>query len=137
LSFLLDTNVLSELRRREPDPGFLRWWDGVEDSDLYTSALVVGEIRLEVRKLHHRGDRSQAERLSDWLDRLVRAYGDRVVPVDVGVVLEWAPMNVPDRIPVVDGLMAATAKHHGWTFVTRNTKDVANRGVRLLNPFTG
>lgn len=136
MSFLLGTNVLSGLRRREPDPGLLKWWDEVEDADLYISALVVGEIRLGVRKLHHRGDRSQAEQLSDWLDRLVRAYGDRIVPVDVGVVLEWATMNVPDRIPVVVGLMAATAKHHGWTFVTRNTKDVADRGVRLLNPFT-
>lgn len=137
VGFLLDTNVLSELRRREPDPGLLRWWGTVDDDALFISVLVVGEVEQGVLRLRHRGDHGQADRLAEWLERLVHSYADRIVPVDGGVVRRWAAMNVPDRLPVIDGLMAATAAHHGWTFVTRNTKDVSDRGIPLLNPFEG
>lgn len=67
----------------------------------------------------------------------MRAYSDRVVPLTVEVAQEWGRLNVPDPVPVIDGLLAATAKVHGWTLVTRNTSDVASTGARLLNPFTG
>ena len=71
-----------------------------------------------------------------WLAGLLRAYSDRVVPVTVEVAQEWGRLNVPDPVPVVDGLLAATAKVHDWTLVTRNVGDVACTGARLLNPFT-
>lgn len=137
VSFLLDTNILSELRSKTPDPGLLGWWSEVEDHHLFLSVLTIGEIEQGVARLRHRGDQVQAESLARWLGRIIDSFGDRIVPIGVAEVREWALMNVPDRMPVVDGLLAATARHRQWTLVTRNTKDVENRGVRLLDPFEG
>jgi predicted nucleic acid-binding protein len=134
VSFLLDTNVLSEVRRRSPDPNVSAWLGSVQASELFLSVLVVGEIRHGVERLARR-DRTQAEVFEQWLDELVRAYDDRIVPVTTEVADAWGRLNVPDPLPVVDGLMAATALVHGWTLVTRNTHDVAGAGVRVLDPF--
>lgn len=96
--------------------------------------LVVGEIRQGIERLRRR-DPEQAEIFDAWLGRLMRDYADRIVPVTAEVAGEWGRMNVPDPLPAVDGLMAATAKARGMTFVARNTADVARTGARLLNPF--
>ncbi len=77
----------------------------------------------------------QAEVYEAWLATVLRDYADRIVPVDAETAEEWGSMNVPHPVPVVDGLMAATAKVRNMTFVTRNTSDVARTGARLLNPF--
>ena len=134
MGFLLDTNVLSEVRRKRPDPNVQAWLAAVPEAELYVSVLVVGEIRQGIERLRRR-DRPQAVVFERWLSTLVDGYADRIVPLTVEVAEEWGRMNVPDPLPVVDGLMAATAKVRGWTFVTRNVADLAGCEVRLLNPF--
>jgi predicted nucleic acid-binding protein len=136
MSYLLDTNVVSELRKRSPDPNLLAWYDDVPSQELFLSVLTLGEIRLGVERLR-RKDLAQAESLDRWLSGLSQAYGDRIVPVDAAAADAWARLSVPDPLPVVDGLLAATAHARNWTLVTRNTGDLARAGVRLLNPFAG
>ena len=135
MSFILDTNVVSEPRKRSrADVGVMRWLDSVETDELYISVLVIGEIRQGIEGLRRR-DPVQAGRLESWLAGLRRGYADRILPVDLEAAEEWGRMNVPDPISTRDGLMAATAKVRNMTFVTRNTSDVARTGARLLNPF--
>lgn len=134
MSFLLDTNVVSEARKRNADPNVRAWLASVPDPDLYLSALVIGEIRQGVERLRRR-DPAQAAMYDAWLSTLLRDFADRIVPVTAEVAQEWGRLNVPDPLPVIDGLLAATAKVHGWTLVTRNTADLARVGVPLLDPF--
>jgi toxin FitB len=134
VAFLLDTNVISEARKAAPDPNLRAWLDSVPEAELYLSVLVVGEIRQGVERLRRR-DPAQAEPYEAWLSTLLRGFADRLVPITADVCEEWGRLNVPDPLPVVDGLMAATASSRNWTFVTRNVKDLARTGVRLLNPF--
>jgi toxin FitB len=134
VSYLLDTNVVSEIRKKTPDPRVSAWFASVPDDELFLSVLAVGEIRQGIERLARR-DLAQAEIFELWLGRLVRAYGDRIVPITARVAEAWGRLNVPDPVPVVDGLMAATALVHDWTLVTRNVDDVASTGVRLLDPF--
>ena len=135
MSFVLDTNVVSEPRKRSrADAGVMRWFDSVETDDLYISVLVIGEIRQGIEGLRRR-DPVQAGHLESWLAGLRRGYADRILPVDLEAAEEWGRMNVPDPISTRDGLMAATAKVRNMTFVTRNTSDVARTGARLFNPF--
>jgi predicted nucleic acid-binding protein len=136
VTFLLDTNVVSEARRPAGHPGVRAWVRSVPAADLFVSVLVVGEIRRGVEQLRRRDPR-QAAVIEAWLLRLVAEYGDRVLPVTAAVAEEWGRLNVPDPLPVVDGLLAATARVHGLVLVTRNTPDFARTGVRLLNPFDG
>lgn len=136
MSFLLDTNIVSEVRKKVPDPGVDAWFASVSPGELYLSVLVVGEIRQGIERLARR-DPGQAETFERWLGRLVDAYRDRIVPVTADVAQVWGRLSVPDPVPVVDGLMAATALVHDWTLVTRNTSDVSGTGARLLNPFAG
>ncbi|MHA6762868.1 type II toxin-antitoxin system VapC family toxin [Streptacidiphilus sp. PAMC 29251] len=134
MGFLLDTNVLSEPQRPRPSAAVLAWFESVPSAELWTSALVVGELQKGVELLRRR-DAARAARLDDWLGRLVRVYADRILPVTVPVAEEWGRMNVPDPLPVVDGYLAATARAHGLTLATRNLKDVERTGVSLINPF--
>jgi predicted nucleic acid-binding protein len=134
MSFLLDTNVVSELRKKSPDPGVVDWLESVKSAQLYLSVLVVGEIKQGVERLAAR-DPKQATAIDDWLQRLVRGYSDRIVPVSLEVAEAWGRLNASRPLPLADGLMAATALVHDWTFVTRNTADVERTGARLLDPF--
>lgn len=134
MGFLLDTNVLSELRKRLPDPAVEAWAAENRDGPMFTSSLVIGEIRLGVEQIRRR-DRVQAERLAEWLLSVKRGYADRILPVTTEIAEAWARLNVPDPLPPIDGLLAATAKVHGLTMVTCNTKDVARAGVAVVNPF--
>ncbi len=135
MSFVLDTNVVSEPRKRSrADVGVMRWFDSVETDDLYISVLVIGEIRQGIEGLR-RWDSIQAGHLESWLAGLRRDYADRILPIDLEAAEEWGRMKAPEPISTRDGLMAATAKVRNMTFVTRNTSDVARTGVRLLNPF--
>lgn len=134
MKYLLDTNVLSEVRKPRGDERVRRWISSAPVSDLYLSVLVVGEIRRGVERLKRR-DPEGARVYEAWLDTVLNDYADRILPVDAEVAEEWGRMSVPDPVPIVDGLMAATAKVRGMTFVTRNTADVERTGVRLLNPF--
>ena len=134
MSFLLDTNVISEARKPAGDPNVRAWLASVRGAELYLSVLVVGEVRQGIERLRRRDPR-QATIFEAWLATLRRDYADRILPVTAEIAEEWGRLNVPDPVPAIDGLLAATAQVHGLTLVTRNTADVARTGVALLNPF--
>jgi predicted nucleic acid-binding protein len=135
VAFLLDTNVVSELRRRQPNPHLLAWRRAQAGADVFISALVVGEIRQGIERVRPR-DPGQADALDRWLTGLVAGYRERILPVTADVAQEWGRLNaLPQPPPIVDGLMAATARVHGLTFVTRNVRDVARTGVPVVDPF--
>ncbi|MDQ3863801.1 MAG: type II toxin-antitoxin system VapC family toxin [Actinomycetota bacterium] len=134
MGYLLDTNVLSEVRRPLGDASVKRWISSIPTEDLYLSVLTLGEVRRGIGLLGRR-DPAQAEVYEALLVTVLRDYADRILPVDAEAAEEWGRMNVPDPVSIVDGLMAATAKVRNMTFVTRNTADVTSTGVRLLNPF--
>jgi toxin FitB len=134
LSFLLDTNVISELRRRRPDPGVQKWLAGIDASELSLSVLVVGELRQGIERLRQR-DARRAAQLEQWLERLTEQFAERILPVTATIADEWGRLNARDRVPAVDGLIAATAAVHGLTVVTRNVQDFRRTGVRCLDPF--
>lgn len=132
--FLLDTNVVSELRKgRRADRGVVTWIGDAPEA-LHLSVLVVGELRRGVERVRRRDERA-AGALEHWLHRVVAGFADRVLPVSRAVADAWGRMGVSDPVPVVDGLLAATAQVHGLTLVTRNVADVAATGVPTLNPF--
>lgn len=134
MTWLVDTNVLSELRKGDrAHPGVRAWFTGARDEDLHTSVLVLGEIRRGIESLRRR-DVPSALALEQWLARLTTSFGDRVLVVDVRIADRWGALGAPDPIPTVDGLLAATALVHDLTLVTRNVRDVATTGVRVLDP---
>ena len=135
MSYLVDTNVLSELRKgRRCDPRVSRWFSALPEEDVFLSVLTVGEIRRGIERIRRRDARS-ARVLDTWLRRLTAGHRERILPVDETVAEEWGRLNVPDPVPVVDGLMAATARVHGLTLATRNVRDVGKTGVACMNPF--
>ncbi|GAA2822412.1 PIN domain-containing protein [Kribbella solani] len=134
MSYLLDTNVISEFRRKTPNAGASGWLDTVRSGQLFLSVLVVGELRQGVERLARR-DPARAAAIEDWCQRLVKGYSDRIVPISQEIADTWGRLNAANPLPVVDGLMAATALVHDWTLVTRNTADVERSGARVLNPF--
>ena len=134
MSYLLDTNIVSEARRPKGSARVRAWLASVPSDALYVSVLVIGEIRRGIERLRRR-DPQQAALIEAWLQTLQREYADRIVPITAEIAEEWGRLNVPNPVPVVDGLMAATARVRGMTLVTRNTADLAQTGVRLLNPF--
>jgi Predicted nucleic acid-binding protein, contains PIN domain len=137
VSWLVDTNVLSELRKGERgNSGVRAWFAGAREEDLFTSVLVVGEIRRGIESIRRR-DPIAALALEQWLDRLSTAFSDRILPIDARIADRWGALNVPDPIPTVDGLLAATALIHDLVLVTRNTRDVDHTGAQLLDPTTG
>ena len=134
MTWLVDTNIISELRKGERAPAGVRaWFDGAAEDELFTSVLVLGELRRGLESIRRR-DLPSALALEQWLLRLTDTFGDRILPVDTAIADRWGRLNVPDPIPTVDGLLAATALVHDLTLVTRNTRDVERTGVRLLDP---
>jgi predicted nucleic acid-binding protein len=136
LSYLLDTNVISELRKgRRCNPGVASWFAEVASEHIYLSALTLGEIRKGIESIRRR-DEPTAEALEDWFRELEASHSDHILPVDQAIAEQWGRFNVPDPLPVLDSLLAATASVHGLTLVTRNLKDVERTGVDCLNPFS-
>ena len=136
MTYLLDTNVVSELRKgARTHPNVAAWFADVNDHDLYLSVLVVGEIRRGVEAIKHR-DPTQSGAIERWLGTLVRDYGDRILSVDRAVGEEWGRLTAIRVGSAVDTLLAATARVHHLTFVTRNVTHVAWTGVSCLNPFS-
>lgn len=135
--FLLDTNVVSELRRRErADPGLLAWAQETPTSRLFLSAITLLEIEVGVLRVARR-DAPQGAVLRAWIDsQVMPAFADRVLPVDAEVALRCARLHVPDPRSERDALIGATALVHGMTVVTRNQADFAPMGVALLNPWS-
>jgi toxin FitB len=136
--FLLDTNVVSELRkirRGTANPGVADWADSVSASDLYISAITVEELERGVLLAAHR-DKPQGAILRHWLDQLlIPSFRDRIIPVDAEIARRSARLQVPDPFPFRDSLIAATAIAHSLVLVTRNTSDFARSGAKLVNPW--
>jgi predicted nucleic acid-binding protein len=135
MTYLLDTNIISEVRKGDRcDRNVAAWYASIEDADLYLSVLVLGEIRKGV-ELVRRRDSTRARALESWLTQVSDAFGERVLPVDRAVADAWGQMAATRPIPVVDGLLAATAKVHHLILVTRDADDVRGLGTEVLNPF--
>jgi predicted nucleic acid-binding protein len=134
VSWLLDTNVLTELRKVDHANAHVRaWYASTPAVELYTSVLVLGEIRRGVENLRRR-DATAALAIEHWLARIVDGFAERVLPVDAEVADQWGRLNAPDPLPAVDGLLAATALVHDMVLVTRNVRNVVSTGVRVLDP---
>lgn len=136
MGYLLDTNVLSELRKKRCNKGVRRWFESVDDDDLYLSVVVVGEIRRGVELIGRR-DPAGAQSLDRWLNGLRRSYAERILAIDLEVAELWGRLSLEEPLAPIDGLLAATALHHRLTLVTRNVVDVARSGADVLNPFEG
>ena len=136
--FLLDTNIVSELIRSRPEPKLSRWIASTDENLLYLSVLTMGEIRKGIVQL---GKTARQIELQTWVDRdLSSRFVDRILPIDEAVADRWGwisgqAMVSRVRLPVIDGLLAATALHYNLTFVTRNTRDVLATGAVLFNPW--
>ena len=134
MKYLLDTNVLSELRKTSPNPAVVSWFDATPASDLAISVLVVGEIRQGIERIRDR-DPVQADVFDRWLGVLNRDFADRVVPISTRVAEAWGRLNATKTLPAVDSLFAATALVHDLTLVTRDISSLKGTGVPLLNPW--
>lgn len=136
--FILDTNVVSELRKvsaGRADPHVVRWAEGVDAENLYISAVTVLELELGIRQVERR-DTAQGGRLRTWLhNHVLFSFEGRILPIDTIVALRCASLHVPNRQPERDALIAATALVHNMTVVTRNLADFKATGVRLMNPW--
>lgn len=136
MTWLVDTNVLSELRKGDRADAHVREWFGsAREEELFTSVLVLGEVRRGIESIRRR-DAPSALALDQWLLRLAETFSERVLPVDAVVADRWGRLDVPDPVPTVDGLLAATALVHDMTLVTRNVRDVERTGVTTLDPFS-
>ena len=134
MKYLLDTNVLSELRRPEPNRGVMRWYNATLDADMHLSVMTIGEFRKGLARLR-RKDAERAAGLALWLDHLLAPYESRVLPVTPEIANIWGELNDPKPLPIIDAFIAATAIVHDMVLVTRNYKDFERTGARLLNPF--
>ncbi len=136
MNFLIDTCVVSELIELRPSASVFEWFQNAAPDRLFVSSLTLGEIRKGVEKL---GDGRRRERIAGWLDgELPGWFEGRILAVNQGVADAWGRLaaRIP-ALPVVDGLIAATARHHGLAVVTRNEEDFALTGVELVNPWKG
>ena len=137
--FVLDTNVVSELRKSKAGTanlGVTAWARGVAPETLYVSAITILELEIGILRIERR-DRNQGTILRAWLDRAVLpAFDGRILPVDVAVAIRCASLHVPDHRTDRDALIAATALESGMTIVTRNTGDFEPTGVSTFNPWT-
>ena len=135
LKYLLDTNIISELRKGERcDLNVQSWFESVEQSQLFTSVLVIGEIRRGIENIRRR-DPQSAYHLECWLENVQNNFHERIIPIDERIAETCGYFNAIRPLPVIDGLLAATAKTYDFILVTRNTKDIQNIDVQLINPF--
>lgn len=136
--FLLDTNVISELRKAgdgKADPSVVAWLSGVDAATCYISAITLMEIEIGILRIVRR-DAAQGARLRAWMNhQILPEFADRTLPFDKAAALRCAPLHVPDLRPERDAFIAATALVHGMTVVTRNVADFDFSGVPIVNPW--
>ncbi|HEX7245606.1 MAG TPA: type II toxin-antitoxin system VapC family toxin [Solirubrobacterales bacterium] len=136
MPYLIDTNVISELRKgRRANQNVVAWFNELADEDVFLSVLTLGEIRKGIESIRRR-DSVAAGALESWLNRIADAHRDRILGIDRATAEEWGRLNAPDPLPVIDGLLAAAAKVAGLTLATRNVADVRRAGVSCVNPFS-
>ncbi len=135
MNYLIDTNIISEVRKgAKCDPNVAAWYDSIGDAEIYLSVLVLGEIRKGVERARS-NDPSRAGALERWLAAVAKSFVGRVLPIDQFVADEWGRMSAKRPVSTTDALLAATAKVHRMTLVTRNVADVVDLGADVLNPF--
>ena len=135
MSYLIDTNVLSELRRKQPNPAVVAWVQARPASTLYLSVLTLGELRKGIATL---GEGTKQQALNDWLEvELPQFFTGRVLQIDVAVADRWGSLmaQAGRPMPAIDSLLAATALVHGLQMVTRNQKDFDYPGLQTINPW--
>ena len=137
--FLLDTNVISELVRPRPNPRVTHWLNSIDEELLFLSVLTLGEIRKGTTAL---AESARKVKLEAWLSGdLIPRFDGRVLAIDQAIAERWGQVSGSlaargSPLPVIDGLLAATALHHNLTLVTRNARDVALTGVTVFDPWT-
>jgi len=135
VNYLIDTNIISEVRKgKRCDPHVAAWYASIADEELFLSPLVLGEIGKGIELARPRNP-DKAAALERWLRQVEAAFDGRVLGIDNAVSDQWGRMNAIRSIPVIDGLLAATAVTNGLTLVTRNDRDIAGVGAMVLNPF--
>ena len=135
MKYLLDTNVISELRIAEKThPSVQEWWSETDIQTVYISVLVLGEIRQGIERLRIKDPQRTGE-IGHWMQLVTRLLGARVLIVNQQIADIWGRMGIKRTLPLVDSVLAAAALAHDPTLVTRNTKDIQDTGVRYLNPF--
>ena len=138
MRYLLDTNIISELVARQPDQAVLTCIEALDQTAVYLSVITIGEIYKGIARLPESAKR---DRLRAWLaDDLLVRFGDRIVPIDIGVMMTWGSMAarlIGEGRPLsaMDSLIAAQAIHHGYSLVTRNEADFRDTGVNVMNPW--
>ena len=136
--YILDTNVISELRRAgqgKADENVVRWASSVETASLYVSVISILEIETGILQIERR-DPDQANRLRNWFEgHVLQAFENRILPINEAVARQCAQLHVPDPKPERDSLIAATALTHGMTVVTRNIRDFDRTGAAVLDPW--
>lgn len=136
MNYLLDTNVISELVKPIPNQNVLRWVDGVDEEKLYLSVITIGEIRKGVAGIQ---DPIRQKKISQWLEvELPNYFEDRILNINIKIADRWGQIQSKNKaytLPAIDGLIAATAKTHDLTLVTRNTKDFIHTSIQLINPW--
>lgn len=134
MKYLLDTNILSETRKRKPAPEVLLWIDTAHQKDLFISVLTIGELVRGITQLR-RTDPRAADSLGHWCQGIEKIFSNHIVDIDFSTAKIWGEMNSKRPYPVIDSLLAATALVHDMTLVTRNIKDIKDSGVTYLNPW--
>ncbi len=135
MAYLLDTCVLSELRRPLCDPGVAAWMAAIQPDEAFLSVLTLGEIRRGI-ELHRARDAKAAGALERWLLGLEAHYSERILPITSAIADRWGRLSLDQPLPVSDGLIAATGLEHRLTVVTRNVSDFRRSGVNTLNPYS-
>ncbi len=136
--YLIDTNVLSELRKppHKASEKVLAWWQSVKGEPLFLSVMVLGEVQRGIDLLKPR-DPKTATMLERWLAETRQAFADRLLNIGIEEAFNWGSLSAIRTLPQTDGLLAATALHHDLTLTTRNAKDFKGLGLRIFDPFTG
>jgi len=136
MSYLLDTNIISELIKKTPHPSVLKWIDTIDNDKLYISVITLGEIRKGITGIQAS---ERQEKISHWLEVELPAYfEERILNIDVNVADMWGRLQSKKKgyiLPAIDGLLAATAHVNGFALVTRNTKDFIHTSIEMINPW--
>ena len=135
MSYLLDTNVISEMRRKSPDSNVLAWLDGVDQKELFISVLTIGELSKGIARRRLK-DPEMAESLQHWLRGIETFFADHVIGINTAIAMDWGAINDGRSLPVIDSLLAATARVRKLTLVTRNVRDIEPMNVPCFNPWS-
>ena len=134
MSYIFDTNIVSEFRKPRTHPNVQRWLDSTRPEQHHTSVLVIGELRHGI-ELKRRYDALQAGHMDRWLEAMIARLDGRILPVTLSIAEAWGHLGIPDPVPDIDGLLAATALVHGLVLVTRDDALLSLPSIRALNPF--